>query len=227
MNEKIIFLAIDTSSDACSVALGVDNAVYACHEIVPRRHADKVLGMVAHVLLEAQINLQDVTAWVLGRGPGSFTGVRLGVSVVQGLAFATGKPVIPVSSLAILAQKVIGAGASRVAVANDARMNEIYWGLFGSDEQRVAVPLGEECLLSPEWVSLPEGGDWQGVGSGFVAYREQLDTRFSWSGIEAHSLPCATEALPLAMRAWKAGQFVNAEEAQPVYLRNQVVRTGV
>src|SRR5690606_41346453 len=124
-------LALDTATEACSVALLHEGRVLSRYEVAPRLHAQRLLPMVQEVLDEAGIAIAALDAIAFGRGPGAFTGVRIAIGVVQGLAFALDRPVLPVSNLAVLAQRAHReSGASQVAAAIDARMDEIYWGCF-------------------------------------------------------------------------------------------------
>lgn len=225
MNQPSVMLAVETSSDACSVALGAGTEVFVRHEVAPREHTRLVLPMVEAVLKDAGLGMSDVDAFVMGRGPGAFTGVRIAVGVVQGLAFSTGRPVLPVSSLAIVAQGAVEAGAGHVAVAFDARMGEVYWGTYLSDSDGVAVAVGQESVIAPEAVPALQDGPWIGAGSGFAAYPEALAQRLGLSRTLPDSLPHAVHALVLGRRAWKEGEAVEAADAQPVYLRDRVVRS--
>lgn len=126
MSAKI--LAIDTATENCSVALLVNDRVISRSEVAPRDHTKKVLPMVDEVLKEAGLTLQDLDALAFGRGPGSFTGVRIGIGIAQGLAFGAELPMIGVSTLAAMAQASYRLhGATNAAVAIDARMGEVYW----------------------------------------------------------------------------------------------------
>lgn len=224
MNDFPVLLAVDTSSDACSVALGVGAKVFERHEIAPRAHTRLALPMVQAVLEEAGIALAEVDAFVMGRGPGAFTGVRIGVGVVQGLAYSVGRPVVPVSSLAIVAQGEVAAGAERVAVAFDARMGEVYWGLFARDGEGLAQAADAERLLAPEAAALAGEGAWVGAGSGFAAYPDALAGRLGIERVVPERWPRAAHALALGAYGWRRGDAVDAAQAQPVYLRERVVR---
>ena len=127
-------LAIDTSTEACSAALGIGGDVRERYEFAPRQHAELILPMVDALLAEGQIKLKDLDGLAFGRGPGAFTGVRIATGVIQGLAFGAGLPVVPVSSLAALAQGA-APGHSSIMSAFDARMGEVYWGAFAVDKQ--------------------------------------------------------------------------------------------
>lgn len=214
-------LALDTATEACSVALLHEGRVTSHYEVIPRLHAQRLLPMIKALLEEAGIALSAVDALAFGRGPGAFTGVRIAVGVVQGLAFALDRPVLPVSTLATIAQRAHREhGAQQVAAAIDARMDEVYWGCYRlqAGEMRLA---GVEQVMAPEQVALPRGdnGDWFGVGTGWN-YASRLAVRAS--DIDAGLLPHAEDLLHLATFAWQRGEALPADQAQPVYLRDNV-----
>jgi tRNA threonylcarbamoyladenosine biosynthesis protein TsaB len=150
--------------------------------------------------------------------------VRIAAAVIQGSAFAADLPVVPVSTLAALAQQGIDAGSPRVLAALDARMDEVYWGAFQADDQGLAVPVGAEQVIAPDAVPIPEGEGWRGVGSGWAAYEDALRARLGEcvSDIDPEALPAAAEVARLAVRDFNAGLAVPAEQALPVYLRDKV-----
>lgn len=214
-------LALDTATEACSVALLHEGRVLARYEVIPRLHAQRVLPMVQELLDEAGIALSAVDAIAFGRGPGAFTGVRIAVGVVQGLAFALQRPVLPVSSLALLAQRAYREqGASQVAAAIDARMDEVYWGCYRLEAGEMCL-VGAEAVLPPEQVGLPRmaSGDWFGAGTGWT-YAARIPV--VPAARDASLLPDARDLLTLAGFAWQRGEGVPAEQAQPVYLRDKV-----
>jgi tRNA threonylcarbamoyladenosine biosynthesis protein TsaB len=214
-------LALESATESCSVALRDGDAVYARSQLAPREHAALLLPMVEAVLAEAGLTLAGLDAVAFGRGPGSFTGVRIAASVTQGLAFAADLPVLPVSTLAALAQ---GAwrehGAHRVAAAIDARMGEVYWGLY-REQDGVMVADGEEGVFAPDQVPLP-AADVTGVGSGWATYGDALAQRCDVAAYYGDRYPQAADILVLGAAAWRAGKAVDAALAQPVYLRDKV-----
>ncbi|MCR3870483.1 tRNA (adenosine(37)-N6)-threonylcarbamoyltransferase complex dimerization subunit type 1 TsaB, partial [Pseudomonas aeruginosa] len=148
-------LALDTSTEACSVALLHEGRALSHYEVIPRLHAQRLLPMVRDLLDEAGVALSAVDAIAFGRGPGAFTGVRIAIGVVQGLAFALQRPVLAVSDLAILAQRAYREqGAERVAAAIDARMDEVYWGCYQLQQGEMRLA-GSEAVLPPERVAVP------------------------------------------------------------------------
>ncbi|MFA0231771.1 tRNA (adenosine(37)-N6)-threonylcarbamoyltransferase complex dimerization subunit type 1 TsaB, partial [Vibrio sp. 10N.261.45.A7] len=129
MSAKI--LAVDTATENCSVALVIGDQVFARSEEAPRDHTKKILPMVDEVLKEANVALTDLDAIAFGQGPGSFTGVRIGIGIAQGLAFGADLPMIGVSTLAAMAQGSYRKfGETHVATAIDARMSEVYWARY-------------------------------------------------------------------------------------------------
>ncbi|GAB4359545.1 MAG: tRNA (adenosine(37)-N6)-threonylcarbamoyltransferase complex dimerization subunit type 1 TsaB [Gammaproteobacteria bacterium] len=220
-------LALDTSTEACSAALLVGREVSERYQWAPREHASLILGMIDQLLAEAEIGLGQLDAVAFGRGPGAFTGVRIATGVVQGIAFGADLPVVPVSSLKALAEEMRALhGHQRVLAAIDARMGEVYWGVYraGADDRWQAE--GEEQVAPAESVNLPEEGDWCGVGSGWQAYGERLAVRLGPRLCARHPdhYPRARSVAALGAVDFRDGLAVSAEEALPVYLRNRVVQ---
>lgn len=147
--------------------------------------------------------------------------MRIAAGVAQGLAYAAELPVLPISTLAILAQGALRElGAAKVTVAIDARMGEVYWGLYQA-HAGVMVLLGEEGVYAPEQVPQP-GAGYFGYGSGWRTYGAVLAQRCAVSVYQGERYPQAEDLLPLAVAGWQAGQAVEAAQAQPVYLRDKV-----
>lgn len=170
-------LALDTATENCSAALLIDGSVRTREVELARGHAERILPMIDDLFFEVGIALDDLDAIAFGRGPGSFTGVRLAATVTQGLAFGAGLGVVPVSDLRAVAQRAFATDAAltRVLVCNDARMSEVYWGCFERGEQGLATLAGEEHVGKPADVMLPIS--WTsatGVGRGFAVYGDAL-----------------------------------------------------
>jgi tRNA threonylcarbamoyladenosine biosynthesis protein TsaB len=216
-------LAFETATEACSVALWVDGEVRERFGVAPRRHAELSLPWAQELLAEAGIAKSQLDAIAVGRGPGAFTGVRLGISIAQGIALALDRPVVPVSTLAVLA---MGASGDRILAAIDARMGEVYLGAFERTGD-VVRPRGGEAVVAPEAAQLPEGGDWQGVGTGFAAGDGALRRRLQGclQSVDAAALPRASDVARLAVVAHARGEAVAAERVEPAYLRDRVALT--
>lgn len=225
MTDTQNFLAIDFSGDMCSIALSVGSTTWSHHESTPRRQSEQSMPIIFSFLKEAGISLHDVSAFVVGRGPGSFTGIRLAVSLIQGLAFSTGKPVIGISSLAILAQHALESkmAPKGVAAAIDARMGQVYWGLYQKNDLGVAVPIIDDVLVDPEKTPLPLQEGWSAIGTGFRAYSSTLTERYEWIDCNPEAGPRADDAITLARFRYEEGAYEDAATIQPVYLRDQVV----
>ncbi len=215
-------LALDTATEACSVALLHNGQVFSRYAVIPRLHAQSILPMISEVLAEAGIAKTDLDAIAFGRGPGAFTGLRIAVGVVQGLAFALELPVLAVSNLAAIAQRAYREqGAKQIAVAIDARMDEVYWGCYTLVDGEACLQ-GMEAVLSPERAELPcaAQGDWFAAGTGWQAYAERIAVPVYAS--DGQLLPDAQDVLTLARGMWQRGEAITAQEAQPIYLRDQV-----
>ena len=219
-------LALDTCTENCSAALLIDNKLFAVSEITQRGHSERILGMLDQLFKQAGCQISDIEALVFGRGPGSFTGVRVGVAVAQGIAFAQDLPVVPVSTLAAIAQAAWQQhGVTRISVAIDARMGEVYHADFVI-EQGLAVAISAEQVTAPEAVKPLDDGDWFGAGTGWAEYQQKLTANFAGqlSGVDATILPGAEAMLPLAQALLDQGEQLPAHQALPVYLRNNVTK---
>lgn len=221
-------LAIETATEACSVALLVDDRVLERFELAPRRHAELVLPMADALLAEAGVGKRELDAIAVGRGPGAFTGVRLAIAVAQGLALALDRPIVPVSTLAALALAASPHGDAAVLALIDARMGEVYAGLFEHDARDSVRPIADEALLPPTALQAPAERDWIAIGSGWSAYGEALRATLARPPRAEFpaALPRAEHVARLGARDFRAGKAVDAALAQPVYLRDKVALTS-
>lgn len=217
-------LAIDTSTEACSVALLDETGCRERFSETPREHVQRLLPMIDELLAENHLALGDVDAIAFGRGPGSFTGLRICLGVVQGLAFGANLPVIPISTLAALAQSSVAA-ATQIGTcflsAIDARMDEVYCGWFRLGDDRLVMPVGAEMVCAPEAVPAFDsaGAHCIGVGSGWN-HAPRIAPRMH--ALQPAQLPHAAAVAALALPLWRSGLHLAADDAQPVYLRNPV-----
>jgi tRNA threonylcarbamoyladenosine biosynthesis protein TsaB len=220
-------LALDTSTDACSVALEIDGERIETFKIIPRKHTHELLPIIKQILADAQLHINQLDAIAFGRGPGSFAGIRIATGVAQGLAFAADLAAIPVSTLGCLAQgyyRSSGDDKSLIVSAIDARMDEIYWGGYTIEQGVAQLKINE--MVSPPSHLLLENSDVSklvAIGSGYHYLDKMAEELVStFTHIDNSVYPHALDMLALASREWELGNTVAAEDAQPVYLRNQV-----
>lgn len=222
----MILLSIEASTDTAVVGLLSAGQVRERRSEGARRHAEQLLDMIAALLDEAGIGRDRIDALAVGQGPGGFTGVRLALASVQGLALALDRPVIALSSLAILAQEAFMAGqGGAFAVAQDARMGEIYQGGFVAGPDGLVRACMDECLSAPEHAVWPERDDWVCIGSGWSAYDPRLMPPAQARAGAALIQPSARAQLALAAEAMAAGRILSADALQPSYLRDKVALT--
>ncbi len=217
-------LAIETATETVSVALDLNGEVLERYQHAPRQHAELLLPWVEQLLAEAEISFASLDAIAFSRGPGSFTSLRIGIGVVQGLAWASDLPVIPVSSLAATAQTAFNEGIKSALVALDARMNEVFTGTFEANRNGIMIPAGEEKVCAPEDVIVPAGSETYGIGIGFDRYEALDSLSGQLAGIRSDVWPKASSVLKLAQDWWLSHEALPAEQAQPVYLRDNVAK---
>lgn len=222
-------LAFETATEACSVAVWADGEVRERFELAPRRHAELALPWAEQLLAEAGITRTQLDAIAVGRGPGAFTGVRLAVSIAQGIALALDRPVVPVSTLAVLAAglpSLPSPGEEKIIAAIDARMGEVYLGAFRREGGEV-VAISDEVVVKPDAAALLEGAGWHGVGTGFAAADHALQARYDGqlASVDATALPHAADLARLAAAAFTRGEALAPERVEPAYLRNNVALT--
>ena len=226
--KNITLLALDTSTEACSVALWHKGEKTHLDELAQRTHTKRILPMVDELLANSGINLKQVDVLAFGRGPGSFTGVRVGAGIAQGLALGADLPVIAVSNLTAMVQAAFELHqAENVAAAIDARMNEVYFSQVKREKVRSELgeffqwnPVIEEQVCQPEKV-LEQLSDLSAyrVGTGWAAYPQFKDSGLEGSDI---ILPSAQYMLELALTDYAQNKIISALEIEPVYLRNEV-----
>ncbi|QAU34396.1 tRNA (adenosine(37)-N6)-threonylcarbamoyltransferase complex dimerization subunit type 1 TsaB [Janthinobacterium sp. 17J80-10] len=215
-------LAIETSADVASVALLRGEKIYTRQADVAKTHSEAILPLVQGVLAEAGTRLEECDALAFGSGPGSFTGVRTAAGVVQGLAFGSGRMVIPVVTLQAMAQACHArTGAADVLAILDARMGEVYWAQYRYDNgwREVVVP----TLSAPAAVR-PQGAV-QACGNGLLAHAAAFAEEAFAAGALVDVMPHALQIAQLARTAHARGDMLAAHDAQPLYLRNKVALT--
>lgn len=218
-------LALETATDACSAALWRDGEVIERFEIAPRRHVALLLPFVESLLADASIGVAQLDGVAFGRGPGSFTGLRIAAGMAQGIAFGADVPVLPVSTLAALAQGCVReCSAQAVLAALDARMQEVYFGAYRVCADGLVALVGEEMVCAPAAIAVPEGNDWYTAGDGWASYRDTMHARLTQPPVGEMDTACphAADIARLGAALWVQGGAIPAEQAAPVYLRNDV-----
>ncbi|MBL8379200.1 MAG: tRNA (adenosine(37)-N6)-threonylcarbamoyltransferase complex dimerization subunit type 1 TsaB [Burkholderiales bacterium] len=210
-------LALETSSETASVALWIDGDCRELSQSGARGHSDHLLAMVAQLMAEAQVGMAGLDGVACGIGPGAFTGVRIAVSVAQGLALARDLPVAPVVSLQALAE---AADAARVYACIDARMGQVYAGAYEreADGWRTVVP---PCLAETAAPPLPQG-HWVAVGSGLKVLASSTLAGLDASDRRSDALPQARAVASLGVLGLRKGEGMDAAQAAPLYLRDKV-----
>lgn len=216
-------LAVETATRACSAALLWDGECEEELRLEANRHAELLIPMARELLARCGAGFDQLDALAFGSGPGSFTGLRIGMAVTQGLALGGGHPVVPVSSLLALAARI---DAPRVLAAIDARMDQVYWNVYRRDPASGAMTALQEPRVSyPQDVRLPDDGEWVAAGSGVDAYGDRL---VASSGAELEIVPGvhphAGDIARIAAAEYEAGRAIPARDAAPEYVRNEVVQ---
>lgn len=238
MHQPII-LAVDTSTEACSVALGMADETLCRYEVEPRKHTELALPMVQALMAEAGLSLQALDAIAFVRGPGAFTGLRIAAGLVQGMAVGLDIPVISISSLAAIAHRAYREqGCQAVHAAIDARMGEVYWGSYRVSGWGWAELVGKEVVCAPSAVIenaglpdelcvqsvAPTADVWAGCGTGWIHENSLQQQLANVQAVWVDCYPHGTDVVALARAAWQRGELISAEQAQPVYLRDNVVQ---
>ncbi|HZV63191.1 MAG TPA: tRNA (adenosine(37)-N6)-threonylcarbamoyltransferase complex dimerization subunit type 1 TsaB [Methylophilaceae bacterium] len=216
-------LALDTSTEYLSLALMLDGKVLSEDMHAGQTHSQLILPLIGEMLSNAGLQLRELDGIAFGAGPGSFTGLRIGCGVAQGLAFGASLPVAGISTLLALAHS---SEADKVIACLDARMGEVYHAAYaksGAGWQEASPP----GLYKPEEVPLLTGEGWTGAGSGWSAYGNILNKVYT--GLMSNTLPVAypraTSIAALAEPIFEAGLGVPAAQAAPIYIRNKVALT--
>jgi tRNA threonylcarbamoyladenosine biosynthesis protein TsaB len=219
-------LAFDTSSNACSIALKIEDKIWQKYEVIPQQHATVILDWVQEILAKAAIDLFQLDAIAYSCGPGSFTGIRIGASVGQALALASGKPLIAVPSLQAIAQRIYReSGGKKVVIVLDARMEQVYCGYYHALEGGVMQQVREDCLRSIHQLDLeikaPE--EWILVTDSF-GYKElssqlAIDTLFQKTIQPVY--PHALDSLTIAEHNFLTNKSLTIDQSLPTYLRSE------
>jgi tRNA threonylcarbamoyladenosine biosynthesis protein TsaB len=213
-------LALETSTEYCSVALWQDGAVSQRCELVGQKHSEVLMAMLDELLQDAGVKIKQVDGIAFGKGPGSFTGVRIACGVAQGLALGTDVKVVGVCTLQALAE---ASGKEKVIAALDARMSELYFAAYEKRNGEWATVI-EPCLCKPDDAPMLSGERWFGAGSGFAVSAAALGTRYGSQliGADAQAMPQAAAVARIAAAEFAKGNAVDADLALPLYLSDKV-----
>lgn len=222
-NRPAKILAIETSTAACSVALRCDEEICALTETGSTVHSQQVLPQIQQLLKQANWQVEELDAVAVGQGPGSFTGLRIGVGVAQGISYGVNCPMIGVSSLASLAMAAPHQGV--IAAGIDARMGELYFGRYNKQGNKLEL-IGEEIVCAPQDLKYQDsdvliGNAWSQYWQDFSS--ETMQNR----NCPLPSFPGASELLVLAEQDLAAGRCTDAKVFAPVYVRNNVAKKAV
>ena len=236
-------LAIDTSSAWCSVALSLDSStkgVVQRHELLGPEASQHLLPWITDLLKQEGIAFRDLNAIAVGIGPGAFTGVRLAVAAVQGLALASHLPVAPVASLDAIAATAVdhpliqamGAGKHQFTVAIDARMGEVYWANYsvmkaaqaGNDNTALPERIGDIQLTKPEEIQM--GMSQCVFGSAVTQYPIHFEQHMPSSQLDGALGVSASGVLRCAKAMLAKGQLIAVDQLEPLYVRNKVALTS-
>lgn len=227
-------LAVETATEACSAALFIDGEIVERFELAPKEHTQLILPMIDSLMAEAGLKPTDLDSLAFGRGPGSFTGVRIATGIIHGIAFGADLPIVPISTLAAIAQDFFDkntqiqgeiSSSNLAFTAMDARMGEIFWGVYQRDQQGFAELIGREAVTPAELVEFPQLTG-TGVGSGWGVYKDTLMSRLAGlvSRCDCDYLPRAGAIAKLGAYGFNHGLAVTVEQAMPVYLRDKVAK---
>ncbi len=220
-------LAIDTSTDACSVALYMDGQISELHENTPRQHSQRLFSMLRELLPDGNLREQGIDAVAYANGPGSFTGLRIAASAVQGLAFANDLPAVPVSTLACQSQTalrtgLVGSGDTVLSML-DARISEVYWALYKFEEQ-LATAIQEPLVSSPQSIVIKQHISHLHAVGGGLRYLDSMPSQLvsALKVTDEQLLPCARDLIPLAIAQYERGYVEHAVDVAPLYVREEV-----
>ena len=216
----MLLLALETSTEYCSVALWLNGRVSERCELAGQKHSILLIPMVDALLDEAGLKLNDLDGIAFGAGPGSFTGVRIACSAAQGLALGADKPVTGICTLQALAE---ASGRDRVIAVLDARMAEVYHAAYEKRDGAWHAACEPSLCVAHEAPAVA-GTGWYGTGSGFISQGAALRERYAANldGVDADAAPQAGAIARLAAPLFAAGLGVDAAAASPLYLRDKV-----
>lgn len=222
-------LVFDTATNACTVALKTSNGIFSRHLEEPNSHSQVLLSMIDELLAEAVLDLKDIDYLAVGVGPGSFTGLRIGIGVAQGLAYSNGIRLIPISSLEMIAVNLLSSKGvvsplEKIIVAHDARMSEVYTSTYIVEINSRLKSVSEVSVSSPIDVIISEGRVHL-CGNAWQQYADQFNqVNTSLKVASENYFPCAKKTLIYIEKYLSLFETVDWNNLQPVYVRNNVAK---
>lgn len=241
MTDDLKFLAFDTSTDMMSVAVSRGAQTWHHHDVGGPHASAQLIPVIQDLLSQAKMSLNDLTALVMGHGPGSFTGLRTACSVAQGLAMGAHLKVVQMDTLMAVAEEARMQLASdgskqvqRVGVLVDARMSEVYAGAYEWQAERnawqslMSLQVGPPEAMLESLQSLPQACEaW--AGNGWDVYKDRLNLPphliANAPAICATATPHALALLRMAPQQWARGHAVVPDHVHPLYIRDKVAQT--
>jgi|GEM_PF-827830 len=215
------FLCLDSSTVYSVVAVCDEKKVLAgTRRQFEKGRAEGIFGLIETCLHSSGLALKDMDAFGVGVGPGSFTGLRIGLSAVKGFAFAFSRPVYPFSSLAAIAFNAVHIPARRLAVAVDARRSHVYAAEFKQDGKKGFVPLRKDALLDVErWLGRLDGHTVL-AGDAVKVYGQELGKRLGVFGSLKEDMwyPTPEGIAALTRKASRQRRKTDAQGLEAVYL---------
>lgn len=219
-------LAIETATDTCSVAVSIDGYIRERHEVAPRQHNQLLFSMLQELLPSGTLKEQGIELIAYGCGPGSFTGLRIAASAVQGLAYSCGLPAVAIPTLGILAQSAKRRGEveanDTVLCSLDARVSEVYSAVYQYKDELALLREGP-WACSPADLVLNMSGPLTLVGDG-CAFLEQFPKSLRATVVATliDIVPMARDMIPLALAKFQNGEIQSPKQVQPVYVRDKI-----
>lgn len=222
LTRNVKILAFDTSTIACTVGLLDGDRIKVLHELAPKQQTKLILPMINELLNHNHLSFNDLDAVAYGVGPGSFTGIRIASCVAQAIGYVTELPLIPISSMATLAQAAfLESGWKNLLVSVDAREGHIYWAHYSMNQADQMTLIGKEEISLPEHLALSIADEWYSVGDAWQHYHDILIDKFNNKPkqINALQLPTAQALLMLARTKFSRREWVSSGDVVPIYLR--------
>lgn len=217
----MLILGIETSTRTGSVAVVSGDGVLSQYSLnIDATHSERLMSTVDRVLTDTRVSISDLDGFAVALGPGSFTGLRIGLATVKGLAFATGKPVAAVPTLEALAWNLPFA-AHPVCPILDARKNEVYAALYDL-EGRIPVRRMQETAISLKELAVRIPGRTIFTGEASRLYRTEIEKLYRGEALFASVsaiLPSAAAVAEIGLAMFERGERVDPDGLTPLYVR--------